>query len=136
MARIDVRHVDKYFTITFSVAKAEWLPVDGFSGIRVNEAYTLGCNLQSERWILEIPKQTESGKRDTFDVTEAVERLLKGVDCERRITSNKNHTVAPSNMIWKLDEQMSIAISELRISGKKGHIIHSLNINRSVLLKK
>ena len=134
--KFGVRNVSKYCSMSFSVAKTEWLPVEGFSGVRVNESCALSCNRQSERWILEIPKQSASGKRETFDVTEAVERMLKGVDCERRITSNKNYTVAPSNMIWKLDEQMSIAISELRISGKKGHIIHSLNIGRSVLLKK
>ena len=136
-AKFDFRKAREYYPMSFSAANEKWLPIDGYSRVKMNDCYGLTCWLMDGKWMLSIPaKRGQCGKGDEYDVTESVTRILKNTGCQGVIERNKNYTVAAEDMIWKLDARTAIAIAEIHALGKKEDAVDTLDIRSSMLLKR
>ena len=133
--KFGVRNVGKYCSMSFSAEK-RWLPVEGYSKVKLIGWHHFACRREDGKWILTIPDESGCGKSEIYDVTESIERMLTRTGCADRVLKNKNYTVSAADMVWELDDRTAIAMSDLNATGKEGGVLMELFMIHSMLLKK
>lgn len=71
----------------------------------------------------------EAGKKDEFDVTDCVSRILNAVNFSEVDLNNRTFDLRAKDAVWPLDTARDLIVKELTAYGKNGQMPTSLDLS-------
>ena len=121
--------------VFFRVPEGAEMPIGEYTQLQLCDEWTYTSRCEDGRCFLAISTDCEQ-KREEFEITEHVNRALKAAGSDGIIGDETEFKAKPEVSIWPLQEDLALAVGELRIEGKVGERFSGFYLGRVALLRK
>lgn len=96
------------------------VPIAEYARLRPLDSRRVRCEPRRDRWMAVLAERGAREKREEFDVTDFVTRILDSGKCNGRILGDRTFDLRAEDAVWPLRTGMALVVNELRASGPVG----------------
>lgn len=110
------------------------VPIAEYARLRPMDSWRVRCEPRRDRWVAVLAERGARAKREEFDVTDFVTRILDSGKCNGRVLGDRTFVLRAEDAVWPLRTGMALVVNELRASGTVGERPASVRLSSSAIV--
>lgn len=123
-------------SMRFRLPCEETVPIAGYSSLRPLDSGRVWCEPREGRWVVVLSEQGTHEKKEAFDVTDCVARILNVAQCNGLVMGDRTFDLRAKDAVWPLRTGLALIVNEVQVSGPIGEKPASIRVSCCAVVTK